>query len=201
MDGLARKGSWGGTRSALAVAHPRSPPAIPPTHPPLALTPQYLAYVAECFSGSSLFHKALKEAFEAFCNRPVGGAPAAELMATYCDALLRKGGAEKLGDDAVEEALEKVVRLLAYISEKRACFFTLSRGRGVGEGRGRGEGAARRHHSAATPPTPLPPPPPKTPLNPPGTCSPSTTASALRAACWAAAGRRAMTTSAACWPA
>ena len=57
----------------------------------MALHDKYLLFVSECFQGSSLFHKALKEAFEAFCNRPVGGSQMSELMANYCDALLRKG--------------------------------------------------------------------------------------------------------------
>ena len=84
----------------------------------VALHDKYLAYVADCFAGSSTFHKALKEAFEAFCNRTVGGAPVSELMAKYADTLLKRGGVDKLTDDAADEALDKVVRLLAYISEK-----------------------------------------------------------------------------------
>ena len=47
-------------------------------------------YVTECFSNSSLFHKALKEAFEQFCNKQVGGSSSAELMASFCDNLLKK---------------------------------------------------------------------------------------------------------------
>ena len=47
-------------------------------------------YVAECFSSSSLFHKALKEAFESFCNKQVAGSSSAELMANFCDNLLKK---------------------------------------------------------------------------------------------------------------
>ena len=47
-------------------------------------------YVTDCFSNHQLFHKALKEAFEAFCNRPVGVSSSAELMASFCDNLLKK---------------------------------------------------------------------------------------------------------------
>ena len=39
-------------------------------------------------------------------------------MATFCDKLLKKGGSERLSDEAVEETLTKVVRLLAYVSDK-----------------------------------------------------------------------------------
>ncbi|XP_062198873.1 SH3 domain-containing protein C23A1.17-like [Phragmites australis] len=42
----------------------------------------------------------------------------AELLATFCDNILKKGCSEKLSDEAIEDALEKVVRLLAYISDK-----------------------------------------------------------------------------------
>jgi cullin 1 len=136
---------------------------------------KYTRYVQHCFGGASLFHKALKEAFEAFVNKPVAGATSAELMAGFCDTLLRKGGGgaavaggggaaggaggggagaaatgglgggpsdgggvggagagasaggaaaaaaaggDKLGDEAMEETLDKVVKLLAYVSDK-----------------------------------------------------------------------------------
>ena len=49
-----------------------------------------MLYVSDCFANSSLFHKALKEAFEFFCNKNVGGSSTAELMANFCDLLLRK---------------------------------------------------------------------------------------------------------------
>jgi len=84
----------------------------------LELHDKYLQYVSECFSNNSLFHKALKEAFEVFCNKKVAGSAMAELLATFCDNLLKKGGSEKLSDEAIEDTLEKVVKLLAYISDK-----------------------------------------------------------------------------------
>lgn len=77
-----------------------------------------MTYVNICFANHSLFHKALKEAFEVFCNKAVAGSSSAELLATFCDNILKKGGSEKLSDDAIEETLEKVVKLLAYISDK-----------------------------------------------------------------------------------
>jgi len=49
-----------------------------------------LQYVTDSFNSSSLFHKALKEAFEAFCNKQVGGLASAELMANFCNTLLTK---------------------------------------------------------------------------------------------------------------
>ncbi|KAI7998685.1 Cullin-1 [Camellia lanceoleosa] len=59
----------------------------------IELHDKYMAYVNNCFMNHTLFHKALREAFE-------------------------KGGSEKLSDEAIEETLEKVVKLLAYISDK-----------------------------------------------------------------------------------
>eukprot|EP00262_Sarcandra_glabra_P016332 TRINITY_DN5291_c0_g1_i3.p1 TRINITY_DN5291_c0_g1~~TRINITY_DN5291_c0_g1_i3.p1 ORF type:complete len:745 (+),score=137.19 TRINITY_DN5291_c0_g1_i3:230-2464(+) len=84
----------------------------------IELHDKYLAYVNDCFMNHSLFHKALKEAFEIFCNKGVAGSSSAELLATFCDNILKKGGSEKLSDEAIEETLEKVVKLLAYISDK-----------------------------------------------------------------------------------
>lgn len=54
-------------------------------------------------------HQALKEAFEVFCNKGVAGSASAELLATFCDNILKKGGSEKLSDEAIEETLEKVI--------------------------------------------------------------------------------------------
>ncbi|KAK9815921.1 hypothetical protein WJX72_012009 [[Myrmecia] bisecta] len=84
----------------------------------IELHDKYLQYVNDCFANSSLFHKALKEAFESFCNKTVANSSSAELMANFCDNLLKKGGAEKLSDEEIEETLDKVVKLLAYISDK-----------------------------------------------------------------------------------
>ncbi|KAL6178407.1 hypothetical protein ACLB2K_049925 [Fragaria x ananassa] len=66
------------------------------------------------------FHKALNEAFEVFCNKAVAGSSCAELLAAFCDDLLKKGGGEKLsGDQGIEETLEKAIKtLLPYISDK-----------------------------------------------------------------------------------
>ena len=55
-----------------------------------------------------VLNQALKEAFESFCNKSVAGTSSAELMANFCDNLLRKGGSEKLSDEAIEETLDKV---------------------------------------------------------------------------------------------
>ncbi|KAJ6962609.1 cullin-1-like isoform X1 [Populus alba x Populus x berolinensis] len=84
----------------------------------IELHDKYMTYVTDCFQNHTLFHKAMKEAFEIFCNKTVAGSSSAEQLATFCDTILRKGGSEKLSDEAIEETLEKVVKLLAYISDK-----------------------------------------------------------------------------------
>lgn len=84
----------------------------------IQLDDKYMVYVNDCFSNNTLFHKALKEAFEVFCNKVVAGSSSAELLASYCDNILKKGGSEKLSDEAIEDTLDKVVKLLAYVSDK-----------------------------------------------------------------------------------
>ncbi|KAL7172196.1 hypothetical protein ACSBR2_031818 [Camellia fascicularis] len=84
----------------------------------IELHDKYMAYVNDCFANHTLFHKALKEAFEVFCNKQVSGCSSAELLASFCDNILKKGGNEKLNDEAIEDTLDKVVKLLAYVSDK-----------------------------------------------------------------------------------
>ncbi|XP_071729543.1 cullin-1-like [Rutidosis leptorrhynchoides] len=84
----------------------------------IEINDKYLAYVTNCFTNHSLFKKALKEAYEIFYNKGVAGSSGAELLATFCDNILKKGGSEKLSDEDIEDTLEKVVKLLAYISDK-----------------------------------------------------------------------------------
>lgn len=84
----------------------------------IELHDKQLAYVSNCFQNHTAFHKALKEAFELFCNKDVAGCSSAESLAAFCDNILRKGGSEKLSDEAVEETLDKVVNILTYISDK-----------------------------------------------------------------------------------
>ncbi|VVA89806.1 unnamed protein product [Arabis nemorensis] len=79
---------------------------------------KFVVYVTECFQNHILFHKALQEAFEIFCNKKLAGSSSAELLATLCDNLLKKGGNEKLSDEAIEATLENVVKFLVYSSER-----------------------------------------------------------------------------------
>lgn len=78
---------------------------------------KYKDLVTTCFSGNSIFHKAMKEAFEVFVNKDIGKTTTAELISNFCDNLLKKSG-ERLSDEALEEKLEKVVALFGYLSDK-----------------------------------------------------------------------------------
>ncbi|KAI3679012.1 hypothetical protein L6452_38318 [Arctium lappa] len=59
--------------------------------------------------------RAVKEAFEVFCNKDIAGSSGGELLASYCDNILKKGGNEKLSDDeAIEETLDKAAVLVLF---------------------------------------------------------------------------------------
>nr|VDD16724.1 unnamed protein product [Brassica rapa] len=79
---------------------------------------KYMVYVMGCFKNHAFFHKALKEAFEVFCNKKVGGSYGPELLANFCDSLFKKSGNDKLSDEAMEATIDNVVKLLDYISDK-----------------------------------------------------------------------------------
>ncbi|KAL8275142.1 hypothetical protein Esti_000892 [Eimeria stiedai] len=67
----------------------------------------------------SLFQKALKEAFEIFVNAQSLQPPFAQILASFCDRILRKaGGSERMGDDEIEECLMKVVEIFNYVTDK-----------------------------------------------------------------------------------
>ncbi|KAL3922533.1 MAG: hypothetical protein SGPRY_004527 [Prymnesium sp.] len=70
-----------------------------------------------CFQGHTIFQKAMKDAFEVFVNKEIGKTTTAELLSNFCDNLLKKSG-ERLSDEALEDKLEKVVRLFSYLSDK-----------------------------------------------------------------------------------
>lgn len=47
------------------------------------------------------------QAFDVFCNKGVSGSSSAELLASFCDNILKKGCNERLSDQEIENALEK----------------------------------------------------------------------------------------------
>ncbi|THU47451.1 hypothetical protein C4D60_Mb09t15660 [Musa balbisiana] len=97
----------------------------------IELNAKYLAVSNDCFQNKSPLRKPLKEVFEVFCNKGFSGNSCVELLATFCDHTLKKGGT-KNSSEAVEETIEKTkdssygdittlsqtVKLLAYINDK-----------------------------------------------------------------------------------
>lgn len=85
----------------------------------LDLHEHYMDLVHNCFEDHAVFTKAMKEAFERFVNEQVGDAPTAMLFANYCDSLLSISGiGSKMEEEEVEAALDKLVLLFNYLTEK-----------------------------------------------------------------------------------
>lgn len=71
----------------------------------------------QSFRSHSTFERAIKKAFEVFMNKFIWKTSISEMLATYCDHLLRKSAA-KISDDQLEELLQQVVSVFEYISDK-----------------------------------------------------------------------------------
>ena len=85
----------------------------------IELHDRFMEILKTCFDLSPVFHKALKEAFESFFNKSVAGHSVPELMASFSDAILKKGGAAKLlGEDDLDSLLDKLVKFMEYISDR-----------------------------------------------------------------------------------
>jgi cullin 1 len=89
----------------------------------------YFELVRTAFHGHGTFQRALKEAFSTIVNRPASAASStaagspdaatpAELLASYADDVLRKGGGVQLEGAALERTLDSIVRLFSYLTDK-----------------------------------------------------------------------------------
>ncbi|CDJ36464.1 cullin family protein, putative [Eimeria mitis] len=56
--------------------------------------------------------------FESFVNAQSLQPPFAQLLASFCDRILRKAGGERMGDEEIEECLMKVVEIFNYVTDK-----------------------------------------------------------------------------------
>lgn len=79
---------------------------------------KYTTMVHDQFQSNALFQKALKDAFVELVNQDAGKWKTADLIATFCDRLLKAGSNEKLSDVELEEYLEKSVQLFSYLADK-----------------------------------------------------------------------------------
>ena len=77
--------------------------------------------VKQCFSADVVFERARQVAFETFLNRDrgeTGKVTMAEMLATYTDTVLRKGGGFKIQEDKFDEFIEKIVLLFTHLIDK-----------------------------------------------------------------------------------
>lgn len=81
---------------------------------------KFVKMVNEQFGSNSLFQKALKDAFVELVNKETGKQRTTDLIASFCDRLLKSGSSEKLSDSEIEEFLEKTVELFSYLTDKDA---------------------------------------------------------------------------------
>jgi len=83
----------------------------------ISLHEKYNAMVMTNFDNDALFSKALSNAFGKVVNDDRGKFSNADLLSTYCDRILKKGG-EKLNDNEIDESLDKIVRIFGYLQSK-----------------------------------------------------------------------------------
>ena len=68
----------------------------------------HLTFVRFGLDTASIIYATISNMFNMQHCRRVSGSSSAELLATFCDNILKKGCSEKLSDEAIEDALEKV---------------------------------------------------------------------------------------------
>ena len=83
----------------------------------IALHEGFKQIVRTAFASDTLFQKSLKEAFEVFVNRDSESLSMPLLMSSFCDRVLKTSG-ERFTDEAMEEAITKLVELFSFLSEK-----------------------------------------------------------------------------------
>ncbi|CDI83246.1 cullin family protein, putative [Eimeria acervulina] len=70
------------------------------------------------FPGAFIAFSLIASAFESFVNAQSLQPPFAQLLASFCDRILRKAGGERMGDEEIEECLMKVVEIFNYVTDK-----------------------------------------------------------------------------------
>lgn len=91
---------------------------------------KYLSLLGECFLDHTVFHKALKNAFEGFINEQLPNKlSSSELISDFIDRSIRKGSDRKAppsgavprtprGEQALVDRLERVLGVLGYVHDK-----------------------------------------------------------------------------------
>jgi hypothetical protein len=84
----------------------------------MKLHEHYASLVSNCFKDAATFHKSLKESFELLVNKQhFQTASTAELLATYADNCLKKGGI-RLTEKQLDVTLDNIVKIFSYLGEK-----------------------------------------------------------------------------------
>mmetsp|Transcript_23625 Transcript_23625/g.59511 ORF Transcript_23625/g.59511 Transcript_23625/m.59511 type:complete len:541 (-) Transcript_23625:36-1658(-) len=83
----------------------------------LDLQTHFQTLVHTCFEKSPKILQALRGAFEIFVNESISGVTTSELLATFCDSILRTSG-QKLSEEEMENALGRVASLFEYLQDK-----------------------------------------------------------------------------------
>jgi cullin 1 len=83
----------------------------------IALHLSFKRLISQSFRSQSIFERAVKKAFEVFMNKSICKVSISEMLATYCDHLLKRTAA-KMSDDQLEELLQQVVDVFEYITDK-----------------------------------------------------------------------------------
>uniref|UniRef100_A0A7S1G733 Cullin family profile domain-containing protein n=1 Tax=Bicosoecida sp. CB-2014 TaxID=1486930 RepID=A0A7S1G733_9STRA len=106
-------------REAAAARSSKESPSDPTfVQALLELHDKMRALVRDQFKNNTLFQTALKDAFEFFINKEVRSKYSnAEMIAHFCDRIL-KPGSERMSEAQIEELLERIVQLFAFISDK-----------------------------------------------------------------------------------
>jgi len=85
----------------------------------LNLHDRAISFVENCFNHDKAFRDAVKETFEAYCNRSLGSiGSGTDLLACYNDDLLRQGRKSGHCDESIKIKLDKVSQLLTYLNDK-----------------------------------------------------------------------------------
>uniref|UniRef100_A0A7S1EQY9 Cullin family profile domain-containing protein n=1 Tax=Timspurckia oligopyrenoides TaxID=708627 RepID=A0A7S1EQY9_9RHOD len=83
----------------------------------LDLIEEHSDTVRSCFQNNALFNSDLDDAFTMFLNKRWGNHGFSEILAFYCDFLMRHG-ADKISESLLELRMECVVKLFAYLENK-----------------------------------------------------------------------------------
>lgn len=82
----------------------------------LKLHQRCMQLVVDCFSKNESFTKAVEEAFTTVVNKQIGVFQMAEILAFYCDFVLR--GQIKLSDEEMEKVFDSISKLFSFLSDK-----------------------------------------------------------------------------------